>query len=76
MDETELAIRRFRYRLNRQGMLELDAWLAGLMRADFSRADVMAAVESLLECEPPQLQAMMHGDVAIPEVLSPWLSDY
>jgi len=73
MQESELAIRRLRYRLNRQGMLELDAWLAGLMQADFQLAGVVDAIESLLCCEPPLLQAMMHGESPVPEVLKPWL---
>jgi len=74
MQESELAIRRLRYRLNRQGMLELDAWLAGLMQADFNRVEVISAIELLLDCEPPDLQAMMHGELPLPEVLRPWLA--
>ncbi|PIW51374.1 MAG: succinate dehydrogenase assembly factor 2 [Zetaproteobacteria bacterium CG12_big_fil_rev_8_21_14_0_65_54_13] len=74
MQESELAIRRLRYRLNRQGMLELDAWLAGLLDADMDRAGVVDAIESLLACEPPDLQAMMHGESPLPEVLRPWLT--
>lgn len=73
MQESELAIRRLRYRLNRQGMLELDAWLGGLMQADFHGDGVVDAIESLLSCEPPLLQAMMHGQSPVPEVLKPWL---
>jgi len=74
MDDTELAIRRLRYRLNRQGMLELDAWLAPLLQADFSDANVRSAAESLLACEPPLLQRYMQGEQSLPESLKPWLS--
>jgi len=73
MQEHELAIRRLRYRLNRQGMLELDAWLGGLQQADLGCMDVVAAIEQLLNCEPPELQAMMHGELPVPEVLKAWL---
>ncbi|TLS65974.1 succinate dehydrogenase assembly factor 2 [Mariprofundus erugo] len=74
MNESELRVRRLRYRLNRQGMLELDAWLARLLQADFNDADTVGAIESLLECEPPHLQAMMQGDVRVPEALAGWLA--
>ncbi len=73
MHVSEFQMRRMRYRLNRQGMLELDAWLAPLLQADFSDASVAAAVEELLRAEPPELQAMMQGDVPIPDALRPWL---
>lgn len=73
MSDVELAVRRLRYRLNRQGMLELDAWLAPLLAADFSDAAVRAAAESLLACEPPELQRLMQGEAGIPEALQPWL---
>ncbi len=65
----EWRVRRLRYRLNRQGMLELDAWLAPLLQADFTDDAVLAAVEQLLACEPPQLQAMMQGQCALPAPL-------
>lgn len=73
LTENELAIRRLRYRLNRQGMLELDAWLGPLLQADFGDPSVLAAVEALLVCEPPELQRLMHGEAALPESLKPWL---
>jgi len=73
MQESELAIRRLRYRLNRQGMLELDAWLAGLMQADLNDAAVLDATNVLLEMEPPELYAMMHGAASLPKVLQRWL---
>jgi len=73
MHVSEFQMRRMRYRLNRQGMLELDAWLAPLLQADFSDAAVVEAVNALLDAEPPELQAMMLGDVPIPDALRPWL---
>ncbi len=74
MNESELHIRRLRYRLNRQGMLELDAWLEPLFNADFTEPEVMAAAEILLGCEAPELQAMMQGETALPKILEKWLS--
>jgi len=71
---SEQAIRRLRYRLNRQGMLELDAWLSPLLKADFQRGGVIAAIDVLLQNEPPDLQAMMHGEKDVPECLKVWLS--
>ncbi|MBL4775444.1 MAG: succinate dehydrogenase assembly factor 2 [Mariprofundus sp.] len=73
MHEFELAIRRLRYRLNRQGMLELDAWLSPLLKADFKAEGVLVATNNLLQCEPPELQAMMHGEKDVPECLKAWL---
>jgi len=67
-------MRRLRYRLNRQGMLELDAWLKPLLQADFGGQGMMEAADVLLQCEPPELQAMMHGEKEVPECLRPWLS--
>jgi len=73
MQDTELAIRRMRYRLNRQGMLELDAWLSRLFQADMQAEGVAAAIDVLLQCDAPELQAMMRGEKAPPECLKPWL---
>ncbi|GAV20574.1 hypothetical protein MMIC_P1543 [Mariprofundus micogutta] len=73
MNESEIHIRRLRYRLNRQGMLELDAWLAPLLAADFNQPEIVEAIEILLQCEAPELQAMMSGETALPEVLEKWL---
>lgn len=73
VNDSELAIRRMRYRLNRQGMLELDAWLAPLLTADLGDEAVATAVEQLLASEPDRLQAMMGGAEPLPEVLVPWL---
>ena len=67
-------IRRLRYRLKRQGMLELDAWLSRLDAPILLEdKDVVAAVHQLLICEPPELQAMMHGEKEVPECLEAWL---
>jgi len=73
MLESEVAMRRLRYRLNRQGMLELDAWLSPLLQADFSGDGMMDAMNVLMQCEPPELQAMMQGEKNVPECLKTWL---
>ncbi|MFQ5581829.1 MAG: succinate dehydrogenase assembly factor 2 [Mariprofundaceae bacterium] len=68
-------LRCMHYRLKRQGMLELDAWLAPLEQAiELNDPQVLAAVDRLLVCEVPELLAMMHGDKPLPETLHPWLS--
>ena len=67
-------VRRLRYRLNRQGMLELDAWLAPLLHADMNDPELVAAIELLLGCEPPELQAMMLGELPVPAALGVFLS--
>lgn len=54
-------------------MLELDTWLAALLDADFNDDETVDAIESLLGCEPPQLQAMMQGDLEVPAALAGWL---
>jgi len=72
--DLESEVRRLRYRLKRQGMLELDAWLSCLDAVVLSEdKDVVMAVSQLLACEPPELQAMMHGDKSLPEILESWL---
>ena len=73
MNESEVNVRRLRYRLKRQGMLELDAWLSPLLEIDAGDEKVVSAIEALLQCEAPQLQLMMTGDAEIPEVLKRWL---
>lgn len=73
MSEMETRLRRMRYRLNRQGMLELDAWLSPLLEADMNDLQVVAAIELLLASEQPELQAMMMGEREIPEALERWL---
>jgi len=73
MDKS-MEIRRLRYRIKRQGMLELDTWLAKLEAAISSGdKDVIEAISVLLAYEPPELQAMMHGGIALPKVLRKWL---
>jgi len=70
----ELELRRLRYRLQRLGMLELEAWLAGLEPALGEGGEpVMRAAMRLMEMPTPQLLAMMHADLPIPDVLRPWL---
>jgi len=73
MHESDIAIRRLCYRLNRQGMLELDAWLSRLQKADLNAPGVMMAIETLLQSEAPELQQMMHGEKDIPACLKAWL---
>ena len=70
----ELLIRRLQYRLQRQGMLELDAWLSPLLTAvDTKDMLVLTATKELLTYEVPDLLAMQAGSLAIPKVLEPWL---
>jgi len=76
-DETlqqALDLRRLRYRLKRLGMLELEAWLARLepALADGKQPVIQAAL-LLMDMETPQLLAMMHGEVPLPEALRSWL---
>jgi len=54
-------------------MLELDAWLTPLLKADFNQSEVVEAVDVLLQCEAPELQAMMLGESALPKALEKWL---
>jgi succinate dehydrogenase flavin-adding protein (antitoxin of CptAB toxin-antitoxin module) len=72
--ELDIKVRRLRYRLNRQGMLELDAWLAALLHADMDDPELVSAIEILLNCEPPELQAIMLGELPVPEGLEIFLS--
>jgi len=72
--DKEQLMRQLQYRLRRQGMLELDAWLAPLFLAvDTGNTDVLAAIKKILMYEVPDLLAMQAGNLAIPEVLKPWL---
>jgi len=68
-----VALRRARFRLQRQGMLELDRWLMPLSDALDDHPDLLPSVESLLAQEPALLQQMMEGEAAIPEPLQRWL---
>lgn len=78
MEKTqELLVRRLRYRLKCQGMLELDEWLAPLKSAlelELNNPKVMTAIERLVSCEAPELLAMQSGTQPIPEELKPWLN--
>jgi len=69
-----MKVRRLRYRLNRQGMLELDAWLTPLLHADMDNTEMVSAIEILLNFEPPDLQAIMLGELSAPEGLEKLLS--
>lgn len=67
-------IRRLRYRLNRQGMLELDEWMAPLEKAlEEGDSEIVAQVEAMIAADTPELLAMMHGEIPLPEGLRPWL---
>lgn len=73
--EDDQLIRRLQYRLRRQGMLELDAWLAPLtMAINTKKPDVLTAINEILTYEVPDLLAMQAGDLAIPEALKSWLN--
>lgn len=72
-DELFLEIRKLKYRLQRQGMLELDVWLGSLMQADFSDQEVFRTVSQIIDSEVPELLRMQTGEVSVPEVLKPWL---
>ncbi len=70
----ERDIRRLRYRLNRQGMLELDAWLAPLEQAlSTGDSEIISQVEAMIATDTPELLAMMHGEIPLPDALRPWL---
>ena len=67
-------IRRLRYRLRRQGMLELDEWMAPLEKALLSGdGEIIAQVEAMITADTPDLLAMMHGEIPLPDGLRPWL---
>lgn len=74
MDEFEINMRKLRYRLKRQGMLELDVWLAKLEPAlESHHKNLDVALARLVDCEPEKLLEMMQGVQPVPEVLRPWL---
>ena len=67
-------IRKLRYRLKRQGMLELDIWLSRLEPALEKHDEELAiALTQLLDYKPEELLAMMQGGRSVPELLRPWL---
>jgi len=73
-EDKEQLMRQLQYRLRRQGMLELDAWLAPLFFAvNTDDEGVLAATKEILMYEVPDLLAMQSGTLAIPEALKPWL---
>jgi len=73
-DDTDVQLRKLCYRLRRQGMLELDAWLEPLVsQLPYGDAALVAAAKGLLAEEPPGLLAMMHGERPLPAALAPWL---
>jgi succinate dehydrogenase flavin-adding protein (antitoxin of CptAB toxin-antitoxin module) len=73
-EDKEQLMRQLQYRLRRQGMLELDAWLAPLLLAiNTGDADVLAATKEILMYEVPDLLALQAGSQDIPEALKPWL---
>ncbi len=55
-------------------MLELDAWLAPLLNEDMDNPGLVSAIELLLNCEPPELQAMMLGELPVPAELEVFLA--
>jgi len=74
MENIEINIRKLRYRLKRQGLLELDVWLSQLEPVlDNGDAEPGRALAQLMDCESEELLAMMQGDQSIPEELRPWL---
>jgi len=74
VDDVEVNIRKLRYRLKRQGMLELDVWLSRLEPALKAGGPTVAhAIMRMMECEIPELVAMMHGERSVPSELRSWL---
>ena len=73
--QADLLVRRLSYRLQRQGMLELDAWILPLQRALAGNdPHIIAAVARLMDYEAPELLGMQAGTHPIPEELKPWLN--
>jgi len=68
------SLRKALFHLRRQGMCELDAWLAPLESVLADQPQMAADVEALLAQEPDQLLMMMEGKLPVPAVLLPWLS--
>ncbi len=67
-------IRALRYRLKRQGMLELDVWLSKLdIVLESEGVEEIEAIKILIREEAPVLQAMMRGEKEVPECLEVWL---
>lgn len=73
-DDADVQLRQLCYRLRRQGMLELDAWLEPLVRQlPHGDAALVEAAKGLLAEQTPDLLAMMHGERPLPPALAPWL---
>ncbi|MDQ6951278.1 MAG: succinate dehydrogenase assembly factor 2 [Mariprofundales bacterium] len=69
-----VVLRKALFHLRRQGMCELDAWLAPLESVLTEQPQLADDVEALLTQEPNRLLAMMEGKLPIPVALRPWLS--
>ena len=74
MNNDSASLRRVRFRLQRQGMLELDRWLMPLTQALDHDPRLLAEIEALLAHEPAVLQRMMAGEIPVPERLRSWLA--
>ncbi len=68
------ALRRIRFRLQRQGSLEIERWLAPLLTALEKDPRLAKPAEALLAHDPEILQQMMEGKRPLPETLRAWLS--
>lgn len=74
VNAVEMNIRKLRYRLKRQGMLELDVWLSKLEPAlEKHDEELGIALAQLVDCEPEEFLTMMQGHQPVPEALRPWL---
>jgi len=74
-EDFTIEFRQLQYRLKRQGMLELDAWLAPLQNALASQdKEILNSITNLLKQEVPDLLAMQTGQKEIPKELQPWLN--
>jgi len=69
-----LNTRKLRYRLKRQGMLELDTWLSRLEPAlEIHDQELSTELMQFMRYEPVELLAMMQGNRPVPELLRSWL---
>ena len=72
---SEERIRQLEFRLQRLGVLELEAWLAPLLpELRTGNASLIESVEMLLNYEAPVLIAVQQGDMPLPKALEPWLA--